>query len=140
MSTRPAWLSDLVQQVCACLHGVEDFPPIGCHVAEIEDCWEVTVFVSPTEIVGGEYDGERLSCLFVVDTLQLLQIFDGVESASWQPHVMSDLDDLGSHMAVIGDFSGHSVWLRILAETPERYPVGRQLDLYGKRFIDSWQL
>lgn len=140
MSEQPVWLNTFVDRVCACLHPIEDLPPIGCHVTRENDIWEVTVFVSPTEIVGGQHDGERLAGLFVVDLIDLLHLFDVVESAGWQPHQQHEQDELRNHVAVEGYVNGHHVWLRALADTPERYAPGRYLNVFEKKFLDTWRL
>ncbi|SFH70165.1 hypothetical protein [Planctomicrobium piriforme] len=138
MPAQPQWLSEFVEGVCGCLHAVEELPPIGCHYIHADQTWEVSIFISPTELVGGEHDGERLSCLYVVDVVDLMHVFDVVESASWQPLALNETDELKSHLAVSGYFQGNSIWLRILAETPERYDPGRFIDLNSGRIVDTW--
>jgi hypothetical protein len=114
-------------------------PPIGCHYIRERDAWEVTLFISPTEIVGGQHDGERISCLFLVDIVELLQVFDVVESASWQPHQVNEADELRSHVSVTGFSNGHMIWLRVLAESPERYDSGRYVNVIDQRLLDTWR-
>jgi len=138
MSEQPVWLKEFVERACACLHPIEEMPPIGCHAANIGETWEVSLFVSPTEIVGGQHDGERLACLFAVDLIDLLQLFDVVESAGWQPHPQNEQDELRNHVAVEGYVEGHRVWLRVLADLPDRYAPGRYLNLYDQGFLDTW--
>ena len=81
MPEQPDWLKTLTDEICRGLHAVDTLPPIGCHVCNADDIWEISLFVSPTEIVGGEHDGERVSSMFLVDTLVILELFDVVESA-----------------------------------------------------------
>lgn len=139
MSTPPPqWLSQFSENICTALYAVERMPPIGCHVAQVRDVWEVSLFVSETEIVGGRFDGERISCLFLVDILELLHQFDVVESASWQPHQINEHDELRGHISVTGYHQGHHVWLRILSETPERFGPGQVANLRQQRILDTW--
>ncbi|WP_437226996.1 hypothetical protein SH661x_000120 [Planctomicrobium sp. SH661] len=138
MAAEPEWLKEFVDQVCTCLCPIEDMPPIGCHTAYEEDTWEISVFVSPTEIVGGQHDGQRLPCTFVVELIDLLQLFDVVESAGWQPHPQDESDEIGNHVAVEGIYAGHRIWLRVLAETPGQYAPGRYLNVFEQRFLDTW--
>lgn len=138
MLEQPAWLQDFTEKVCGCLHLLEGTPPIGCHVARVDDCWEVSLFVSPTEIVGGQHDGERLPCLFVLDALEVQHLFDVVDSVTWQPHALNDLDELASHLSVLGYVGGRQVWLRILGETPERFEAGRVANIHEQRILEKW--
>ncbi|WP_437203940.1 hypothetical protein [Planctomicrobium sp. SH664] len=138
MSGHPPWLDRFTQRAVECLHAVEEAPSIGCHVFQDGEIWEVSLFLSPTEIVGGEHDGERLTSLFVADVMELVHIFDTVASASWQPHPLTPQDDLRSHLALVGEFEGHIVWLRILGESPEQFGVGRIADFHGRSVVDTW--
>ncbi len=138
MGEKPEWLIRFVDDVCKCLHAIDENPPIGCHVTRTVDLWELTLFISPTEVIGGERDGERLPCLYVMDVLQLLPVFDVVETASWQPLPLGEQDDLRSHFAVVGEYEGHSIWLRILSEAPELIPPGRFFDHHSDNIVDGW--
>lgn len=139
MSDQPEWLRQFADNVCACLIPIEAMPPIGCHVARVGDCWEITLFISPTEIVGGQYDGERIPSLFVLDSLEVQHLFDVVDSASWQPHPVNELDELGAHFSVTGYVQGNLVWLRILGEVPQRFESGRFANLLEQRFMETWE-
>lgn len=139
MAARPKWISQFVSEVCSSLHSSDGIPTVGCHVAEAEEMWEVTVFFSPTEILGGEHDGSRNPYLYIMDALSLIDVFDAVESASWQPMQLDADDDLRNHFAVIGAYRGHLVWLRVLAEIPEHFEPGLFFDHNSGRILDSWQ-
>lgn len=138
MSRNPEWLKRLVERVCGCIDLLQDAPPIGCHFAEHDDTWEVTVFVASTEIVGGVHDGRRIPSLFVADLSQVLLVFESVESCGWQPHRVDKEDELGAHVAIHGQFEGHQVWLRILAEAPEKFEAGRHANLLDRMIVDVW--
>lgn len=138
MPGQHSWLERLTDRVCACLHAVDQMPPIGCHYCVDHQTWEVSLFLSPTEIIGGQHDGERISCLYMLDMLELLHIFDVVESATWQPHQLNDQDELRAHVAVTGYFEGRQVWLRILADAPERFAPGRYANLLEQKMLDTW--
>lgn len=139
MPEQPDWLKTLTDEICRGLHAVDTLPPIGCHVCNADDIWEISLFVSPTEIVGGEHDGERVSSMFLVDTLVILELFDVVESAVWQPHQMDADDELRAHFAVTGVYQGRQICLRLLADTPERFAPGRYANLFEKRIMETWQ-
>jgi len=138
MTVRPNWLEEFVNEVCVHLHAVDDAPSLGCHASQADDLWEVTLFFSPTETIGGVRDGERTPCLYLVDVMTLLQVFETVDTASWQPLPLGPEDDLKSHFAIVGTYAGHPVWLRVLAETPEQIEPGRFLDHQSGRILNSW--
>lgn len=139
MDLQPKWLEEFVETACGALHAVSDLAPIGCHYACIEGVWEVSLFFSPTEIVGGEKSGVRNSCLFVLDVMRLLHVFDVVESASWQPFQIDDSDDLKCHFAVAGTYQDSQVWLRVLAEMPSEIEPGRFLDASQGVIHEVWE-
>jgi hypothetical protein len=113
-------------------------PPIGCHVSQPGETWEVSLFVSPTEIIGGEHDGVRVDSLYLLSVIDLLQVFDVVEDSSWQPHRAHELDELGSHISVTGYYAGRRVCLRVLAEAPSRFAPGRYANILERRFTETW--
>ncbi|WP_437186242.1 hypothetical protein SH668x_003389 [Planctomicrobium sp. SH668] len=139
MLGQPNWLKEFVDGICNCIYGADDLPPIGCHYAFEDDAWEITVFVSATEVVGGQFDGSRKFTPFAVDVVELVQMFHVVENTAWQPHPMSEDDELRSHLSVDGYYEGHKIWLRVLAETPEAYGVGRIVNELDGRTEDVWR-
>lgn len=138
MSEHPQWLSEFADKIAVCLQPLEKMPPVGCHFAYHGGTWEVSLFVSPTEVVGGQFDGERYPGLFVLDLIDVLQVFDVVESAGWQPQPINEQDELCNHVSVEGYVGGHRVWLRILADSPERYAPGRYLNVADRSFLETW--
>lgn len=138
MARQPEWLNQMAKLVCDCIDLPEEAPPIGCHYHFNGDVWEVSLFMMSTEIVGGAYDGVKLSALFFLDLTRLQNVFDVVESAEWQPHRIDDTDDLGSHVAVMGQFQGRHVWLRILANSPDQFHPGRKANLLANSLNDIW--
>ncbi|MCA8997038.1 MAG: hypothetical protein KDA80_08630 [Planctomycetaceae bacterium] len=140
MVSQPGWLKRLTECICEHLHPLENDFPLGCHYTQVGDTWEVSLFFSPTEIVGGEYDGERITCPFVVNILDLMHVFDLVEEMTWQPQRVTEDDELGANFLLTGYFEGRRILLRILAKMPERFAVGRYANLLEKKFIDTWKL
>ena len=118
MDVRPAWLLRLTNRVVGCLHVVDEPRGIGCHVAEHEGIWEVTLFLEDAELVGGANDGTPVPCRFQVDLEMVRRLFTRIERFSWQPCPMGPDDDLGANLSVEGSYGGRSVWLRVLARAP----------------------
>jgi hypothetical protein len=140
MTHAPDWLSETVNRVARQFRAADPLAPIGCHFFhdEFHDVWEVTVFVSRTETLGGELDGKLTSSRFSVDLNGLETLFSEVHSQAWQAVSLGEDDDLGPHLAVEGLVGEHKVWLRILADAPRQFEAGRIADVYGMEFHDRW--
>ncbi len=136
----PNWLAETVNRVATRFHSADSLAPLGCHYYHDEQhgIWEVTIFVSRTETVGGELDGKFTNSRFSVDLTGLESIFSEIERFSWQAASLGDDDDLGPHLAVEGRIKGHHVWLRIVANPPPQYEAGRIADAYDMQFRDRW--
>jgi hypothetical protein len=115
-------------------------PPLGCHTYFDEELgqWEVTLFASRTEIIGGPEDGTLCDATFAVDLRDLLPLLDDVESFYWQANPLGDEDELGPHVAIEGAYRGQPVWLRIVAIAPDRFEAGRHVRIHERRIEDLW--
>ncbi|MEZ6056095.1 MAG: hypothetical protein R3C01_05255 [Planctomycetaceae bacterium] len=138
MSHPPAWLNELVQQVTQRILPIDPQSPIGCHYCQYGDEWEVTVFVSRTEVFGGEFDGEAFSSRFHFDLMGMQSIFTELDAFSWQPLSIGADDDLGPHIAMEGVYAGERVWLRVTSEQPKSIESGRVANVVEMRFEDRW--
>lgn len=140
MTRPPAWLAETANRIATHIHGADPLAPIGCHYYrdELCDLWEVTIFVSFTETVGGELDGKLTRSRFSVDLKDWNDIFTEVHRFSWQAVSMGEGDDLGPHLSVEGRVGGNKIWLRIVADPPPQFQAGRIADVYGKDFHDCW--
>ena len=121
----PVWLQELADELTACLTPVDPRAPIGCHVCHAEGCWEVTVFVSRTEVLGGQFDGDVMPGRFVLDVARIMGVMDHVEACWWQPLPCAADDELGPHLSLEGQHAGERLWVRITAEQPAALESGR---------------
>jgi hypothetical protein len=137
MGQPPKWLNRLAQRVCECIELPEGAPPVGCHHHFNGEHWEITLFIMSTEIVGGPHDGVKVSTRFFLDLSRLRVVLDSVESSEWQPHRIDETDDLGPHVALTGVFQGRRVWLRVLADSPDRFHPGRLANLLTRSFDET---
>lgn len=112
--------------------------PVGCHYHHNGDLWEVTIFCSMTEVIGGEQDGLRFATCFVLDVGGIIGLFCDVDSVRWQTLPHADDDELGAHVAVEGTYQGQRLLLRIPAEAPERFEAGRKANVLEMRVVDVW--
>jgi hypothetical protein len=138
MPSPPIWLQELADGAAGCLTPVDLLSPLGCHFTQQDLLWEVTLFASRTEVVGGHRDGFERSSRFLVDVLALQRLFDEVEEVQWQPQRIGPDDDLGQHLSVVGRCAGEAVWLRILSRAPERFEAGRQARVYEMLWAEKW--
>lgn len=136
----PHWLSDLADAVAEKMHALDVLAPIGCHYYRNRaiDQWEVTLFASRTEIVGGERDGQLTNSRFDLDLRAVLELFEHVAGAHWQTMALGPDDELGAHISIEGTFQGKSVWVRILSHPPTRFDKGRNVHVHGLRIEDVW--
>ncbi len=140
MTPPPIWLAETANRVAAQFHCAEVLAPVGCHYFRDKgrDVWEVTVFVSGTETLGGEHDGKRTCSRFSVNLAGVHALFSEIHEFSWQAVSMGEADDLGPHLSIEGVIGGHTVWLRITAHPPEPFEPGRIADVCDRRFHDLW--
>ena len=138
----PKWLGELATLAKQAFHSQSQLAPVGCHFHRNDEAetpqWEVTLFVSSTEVCGGARDGQCVFSRFMVDLRELMAAFDVVESCYWQAQTMTDDDQLGPHVGGEGRFQGHSVWLRITAQPPSKFEPGRVYDQASNELQNRW--
>lgn len=132
------WLQELADAVAAQMNLIKDPCPIGCHFCEVDGMWEVSLFASSTEIVGGSNDGKCKQSPFIMNVATILPLFDSVESVQWQSQPVDRKDELGAHLAIEGTVEGHPVSLRVLAKAPRRFASGRQVRVHENAVVRRW--
>ncbi|MFK7777546.1 MAG: hypothetical protein QM501_05435 [Gimesia sp.] len=140
MPAPPSWLNTMANHVASLMSDVDVLSPIGCHFFQNKsrDEWEVSLFASNTEIVGGEWDGVMAPSKFCFDILSLGSIFDEVHALNWQALPVDDDDQLGCHISIEATYKGHQVWVRVLAESPEEFEPGRRIQAYEFNLKEIW--
>jgi hypothetical protein len=138
MANPPEWLHQLADEVSASVCAVDVMSPLGCHIHRAQEHWEVTLFASATEVMGGPLDGKRRPSRFFLDIQGVTQVFDRIRSVVWQAHGLGASDDVGPHLSVEGDYRGHPVWLRIPALAPRQFPVGRIAHVHEATWEEVW--
>jgi len=128
----------LADEAGAALIAVDVLAPLGCHFCEADGVWEITLFASHTEILGGPNDGGVRPSRFHVDFKALLVLFDEVESAYWQAQGLGADDEVGPHVGIDGIYQGHRVWLRIPSLAPRRFPAGRHALVQPETWEELW--
>lgn len=123
---REAWLEEVLEVVSNCVEAESPMGPLGLRYHEEGKSWEVVVYPTPVELVGGPHDGEVLAPGFTLDFEQLRDCFDSVTTSGWNALGFSDPE--GPHIFIEGTFRGRELFLRILAQAPEDEEPGMKLD------------
>lgn len=139
-STPPAWLRWFANDAARSILETVSHAPIGCHYYYAEECdeWEVALFVSATEVVGGPRDGTIIPCRMQLDVTHLVGLFDIQPKIYWQTGVHQDEEETAQHLSVEGSVRGHQVWLRVLAQAPSQAGPGRLLHALTGELEDLW--
>ena len=136
MTEPPAWLESLVYEVLKCMQAHNVLGPISYRWGGGEkDSWEVMVYPSIGELVGGEEDGTTVAPGFNFDLLAFGAVFDDVTAAHWQSHGFGPHDHAGRHISYEGSYKGHQVCVRILSEAPPDEDPGFKVDWLGSKGI-----
>ena len=138
MASPPEWLSRFVDVVTANIHAHNLLSPLGCHFQRVNHVWEITLFASHTEVIGGQFDGSIRHSPFGVNVKQLLEVFTSVESISWQTDLIDQYDELGAHLSIEGVHENEPIWLRITAKAPDRFSPGRRALVHEKAIEEVW--
>ena len=132
------WLQELADAVAEQLIPLKNAFPIGCHCCEVDGRWELSLFASSTEIVGGVHDGKCQPSVFAMNLMSILLHFDEVESVQWQNQPVDRKDELGAHVAIDGRIDGNAVSLRVLAKAPRRFACGQQVRVHENAVVQTW--
>ena len=134
----PGWLKELADSAALLMMPADVIAPIGCHYCRAEGAWEISLFPSSTQIVGGGRDGETRRSRFTLDIKALTSLFAAISSASWQAHALATDDEIGPHLAIEGKYGEEDVLLRILAFPPKRFASGRRAIVYAPLWEETW--
>jgi hypothetical protein len=111
------WLSVFLESVGACIESDSPMGPLGLRYGEEDGAWEVLIYPTPVELVGGAHDGAVVAPGFTLDLEQLRALFDTIAASGWQTLGLADTE--GPHLYVEGVYQGRDVFLRVLALAPE---------------------
>lgn len=136
MPESPDWLESLVEKVADCMegHGPAGSVQYRCWTEAEEDeaLWEILVYPTPIELVGGAVDGTVVSPGFTLDLHALSALFEGVVAFMWEAEAFEPDDAEAPNVSIEGTYQGHSVLLRLLTEAPEDEEPGLELEIESK--------
>jgi hypothetical protein len=123
----PGWLKVLLDLVADCIEVESTAGPLGVRWGQDEDAWEVTIYPTPVELVGGAVDGEVVAPGFTVDLERLRTAFTRLDAFGWNALGLHGRD--GSYVYLEGDFLAHELFLRVLAQAPQDEGPGAKLSV-----------
>jgi hypothetical protein len=121
------WLDQLVDQIADLMTLDSPAGPLGYRYGEEDDFWQIAVYLTPVELVGGADDGEVVLPGFQLDLLGLRDVFDEIEDFGWDGLGLCNGD--GPLIWVEGVYQGHEVYVTVLAQAPEDEEPGRKIDV-----------
>ena len=129
MAEAPQWLVSLVDAVGNRMEPYSATGPLAFRWRQEGDFWEIAVYYTPGEVIGGAEDGAVIVPGFSLHLQELISAFEKVADACWRSHSFGPHDSVGPHISIEGIYQGHEVWLQILAEAPEDEEPGFKVDL-----------
>lgn len=120
------WLHRLLETVAGCMTAESPMGPLGYRYSEEEGCWEVDIYPTSVELVGGAVDGEVLAPGFTLDIEELRAAFDRIEILVW--HSLGFPHDEGPRLVVEGVCQGREVFLQVLSCAPDDDEPGMKLN------------
>ncbi|MEM9092175.1 MAG: hypothetical protein AAGC93_26000 [Cyanobacteria bacterium P01_F01_bin.53] len=125
--TSSAWLESLADLVCISVEAYSAMGPFGFRYRQDDEDWELIVYPTPVELMGGSEDGALVHSGFSLDIQFLLSRFEQVTAVQWLTHDFGVSEPEGPQLSIEGIYQGHNIWLRVLAEPPPNEPPGLQL-------------
>jgi len=122
----PDWLEQLVEVVVANVEPDNVVGPLVFRYGEEDGFWEVVLYPSPVELVGGTVDGDVVAPGFTLHLEGLRAAFQRVDELCW--NALGLVGNDGPYVVIDGEYQGHEVYLRILAYAPEDEEPGTKVD------------
>lgn len=133
MAEAPQWLMSLVDTVGNCMEAHCAMGPLAFRWREEEGFWDIAVYSTVGEVVGGAEDGAVIVPGFSLDVRELMSAFDELTDVHWCSQPLGPHDYRSPHISIEGTYQGHEVYLEVLGEAPEDEGPGFKVDLLGPR-------
>lgn len=125
----PEWVDSLVDEVAGHMSFHTASGPLGYRYREEDGFWEIMIYATPVELVGGAVDGEVVAPGFSLDLGGLRALFQDVRDFSWNA---LGWPNEGPHVSIEGVYQGNEIFLQILAQAPEDEEPGAKVDALPK--------
>ena len=121
-----AWLAQLVDQIAGLITLDSPTGPLGYRCREEDGFWEISVYLTPVELVGGADDGEVVLPGFQLDLLGLQDLFDEIVDFGWDGLGLCRVE--GPLIWIEGVYRGREVYVTVLARAPEDEEPGAKVE------------
>lgn len=126
-----SWVKLLVEAVAEHITADSPMGPLGYRYGEEGGFWQVNVYPTPVELVGGAVDGEVVAPGFSLDLEGLRSAFEEITDLGW--HSLGFAHTEGPHIWIEGVFHGREVFLQALAYAPDDEEPGMKLSVNQRR-------
>lgn len=135
----PSWLSDFCLALCNEFRPIDTVGQLGYRWlspdsdVNTSQGWVLGVYACPTEISGGEADGDLFNPGFGVNLTNVLNLFESVADICWECPTKFNSGLEGPRIHIEGVLTGHKLRLQIFAVAPSDEEASIVLDaLTGK--------
>jgi len=136
MSEIPDWIDPLAELVAGFLTSTSQLGPLGIRFREEEPgTWEVVIYPTPVELIGGAADGATFAPAFTVDVEGLRKEFEPVRKCGVSSHGI--YEDESGYFWIEGKWNNLPMTLRILLAPPENEAPGSKLDMNRREEDDG---
>jgi hypothetical protein len=123
----PEWLYALAESVTEHITFDSAAGALGIRWRDEDGVWELVIYPTPVELVGGAEDGAVVAPGLSLDLEGLRTEFEQILACSWQS--LGFPDDEGPHVLIEGVYRGHDVIVQVLAYAPDDEEPGMKLDV-----------
>jgi hypothetical protein len=129
------WLGEFVETVAGQITADGPMGPLKIESYEEDGFWEVVIYPTPVELIGGAQDGEVVIPGFSLDLEGLRVGFESVTAMGWHSLGLPPYE--GPYAFIEGVFAGRMVYLQVLAYPPEDEQPGMKLEVKRRRNSDD---
>jgi len=124
------WVKQVVEAVAEHMTADSPMGPLGYRYGQDEGFWEIDVYATPVELIGGAVDGEVVVPGFSLDLEGLRAAFEVITDFGWQSLGFSQTE--GPRVWIEGTFRGKELLLQVLAYAPEDEEPGMKLNVFRR--------
>jgi hypothetical protein len=130
--SRPEWLQHFIADLAELFDPAEDVARVGFECLPTETGWEVGLFLSRVEIVGGRFDGKAELCQFSYNLKGLRDRFEEITDFQLTALPKSDREEAFSFVQVQGLVESTPVSLKIFSIPPQDAGIGLRRHTNGQ--------
>lgn len=119
MSKPPVCMESLIDIVANSMEPHNELGRLGYRWGNEDGFWEISVYPTPAELVGGAEDGAVVFPGFSLDVQELSTAFEELVDVHWRAQLFGPHDQEGQNLSLEGVYDGHDVWLLVLSEAPD---------------------